>query len=75
MDQGDLVAVQVVLQALHRKLVSWNDRGREHDRVAGRKRDALVLLGCDAHQGCKLLALRAGAQDNDLIRRIVADLC
>ncbi len=75
MDEGDAAAVEVVLQALDGDLVSGNDGGREDDGIARGEGDGFVLLGRDTHERGELLALGAGREDHDLVRRIVPDLC
>src|SRR3989338_2218795 len=63
-DDARALSGEVVLELLHAALVARDDRGGEHDRVALFNFDVFVRLHRNAHQRGKLVALRAGREDD-----------
>ena len=55
-------------------LVAGDDPGREDDDVVRVELDVPVVVDGDAGQGGQRLALRAGAEAEDVLRRVVADV-
>ncbi len=65
---------EVVHHAADRLLVAGNRARREHDRVVGADLDVAVIVDRDARQRRHRLALRAGRQAQDVLRRVGADV-
>src|SRR5688500_13127040 len=74
MNKRYAVPIKIVLELLYRDLVARDDGGGEHNRIALRERDVLVLLGCDTHERGELFALSASGENHDFIRRVIAEV-
>ena len=66
------LAREIVFHFLHGAFVAGNDRRREHDSVLRRERDVLVRLIRDPHERGKFVALRAGCEHDNFLRRVFA---
>ena len=72
-DERDFIAIEIILQALHRDFISRNHRRRKHNRVTLREDNVLVLLSSNTHKSSKLFSLRSGCKHDNLVRRVVAN--
>src|SRR3989338_2339064 len=70
-DDARTLPGQAVFHFFHCSLISRNDRSREYYRVSLVKQKFCVRFVGRAVERCKLLALGAGHQDNDFVRRVI----
>src|SRR3989344_2647871 len=70
-DDVRALARKIILQFLHRALVARDDGRREDDGIRRLQAYVLVRLVADAGQRCEFIALRAGRQDDESLRRIL----